>query len=91
MPNHYDFKHYRLSPNAAKLKFKELGWNRSVAFQTRNPLHRAHIEMTYKSMRRLNANLFLHPVVGLTKPGDINHYIRVRCYEHIMKQLPKKV
>ena len=45
--------------------------------------------MTYKSMRRLNANLFLHPVVGLTKPGDINHYTRVRCYEHIIKQYPK--
>ena len=47
--------------------------------------------MTHKSMRRLNANLFLHPVVGLTKPGDINHYTRVRCYEHVMKQYPKKV
>ena len=46
--------------------------------------------MTHKSMRRLNANLFLHPVVGLTKPGDINHYTRVRCYEHVMKKYPKK-
>ena len=46
--------------------------------------------MTYKSMQRLDANLFLHPVVGLTKPGDINHYTRVRCYEHIMKQYPKR-
>ncbi len=90
MPNHYDFKQYRLTPNAAKLKFKNLGWDRIVAFQTRNPLHRAHIEMTYKSMRRLNANLFLHPVVGLTKPEDINHYTRVRCYEHVMKQYPKR-
>ncbi|MDC3166234.1 bifunctional sulfate adenylyltransferase/adenylylsulfate kinase [Candidatus Marinimicrobia bacterium] len=90
MPNHYDYKHYRITPNAAKLKFKDLGWNRIIAFQTRNPLHRAHIEMTYKSMQRLNANLFLHPVVGLTKPGDINHYTRVRCYEHVVKQYPKK-
>ncbi len=90
MPNHYDFKHYRLTPNAAKLKFRELGWDRIIAFQTRNPLHRAHIEMTYKSMRKLNAKLFLHPVVGLTKPGDINHYTRVRCYEHVMKQYPKR-
>ena len=52
-------------------------------------LHRAHIEMTFKSMQRLNANLFLHPVVGLTKPGDINHYTRVRCYEHVMRKYPK--
>ena len=90
MPIHYDYKHYRLTPNAAKLKFKDLGWTKIIAFQTRNPLHRAHIEMTYKSMRRLNANLFLHPVVGLTKPGDINHYTRVRCYEHVVKQYPKR-
>ena len=90
MPNHYDYKHYRLTPEAAKLKFKELGWEKVIAFQTRNPLHRAHIEMTYKSMERLNANLFLHPVVGLTKPGDINHFIRVRCYEHVMKKYSKR-
>tara|TARA_X000000950_G_scaffold277437_1_gene366881 strand:- start:46230 stop:47858 length:1629 start_codon:yes stop_codon:yes gene_type:complete len=89
MPNHYDYNHYRFSPSVAKLKFKELGWDRIIAFQTRNPLHRAHIEMTFKSMRKLKANLFLHPVVGLTKPGDINHYTRVRCYEHVMKQYPK--
>ena len=90
MPNHYDFNRYRLTPSVAKLKFEELGWNKIIAFQTRNPLHRAHIEMTHKSMLRLNANLFLHPVVGLTKPGDINHYTRVKCYEHIMKYYPKR-
>ena len=89
MPNHYDYKHYRLTPDAAKLKFKKLGWEKVIAFQTRNPLHRAHIEMTYNSMKRLDANLFLHPVVGLTKPGDINHFIRVRCYEHVMKKYSK--
>ena len=89
MPNHYDYKEYRLTPNTAQLKFKELGWKRILAFQTRNPLHRAHIEMTFKSMQSLNANLFLHPVVGLTKSGDINHYTRVRCYEHVMKKYPK--
>ena len=55
MPNHYDYKEYRLTPNTAQSKFKELGWKRILAFQTRNPLHRAHIEMTFKSMRETHA------------------------------------
>ena len=90
MPNHYDYKRYRLTPEAAKQKFKKLGWDKIIAFQTRNPLHRAHVEMTFKSMKKLDASLFLHPVVGLTKPGDINHYTRVRCYEHAIKKYPKE-
>ncbi len=89
MPNHYDYKQYRLSPEQTKDKLKEMGWNTIIAFQTRNPLHRAHVEMTLKSMKNLNANLLLHPVVGLTKAGDIDHYTRVRCYEHVIKKYPK--
>ena len=80
MPNHYDYRQYRLSPEDAKNKFQDNEWDRIVAFQTRNPLHRAHVEMTLRSMNELDANLFLHPVVGLTKPGDVDHYTRVRCY-----------
>ena len=90
MPNHYDFKKYRLDPSTAKMEFKKMGWKKIVAFQTRNPMHRAHIEMTLKSMKEINAKLFLHPVVGLTKPGDIDHYTRVRCYEHAIKKYPSK-
>ena len=89
MPNHYDYRRYRLRPNETKEKFKDMGWSKIVAFQTRNPLHRAHIEMTLKSMAELGANLFLHPVVGMTKPGDVDHYTRVRCYEHVIKKYPK--
>ena len=89
MPNHYDYRQYRLRPNEAKIKFKDKGWDKIVAFQTRNPLHRAHIEMTLKSMEELDAKLFLHPVVGMTKPGDVDHYTRVRCYEHIIEKYPK--
>ena len=88
-PTHYDYKKYRLSPKEVKKQFKSNGWKKIVAFQTRNPLHRAHVEMIKSSMRRLNANLLLHPVVGLTKPGDIDYYTRVRCYEHIIKKYPK--
>ena len=89
MPNHYDYRQYRLAPSDVKMKFKEKSWKRVVAFQTRNPLHRAHIEMTMKSMKELDAKLFLHPVVGLTKPGDVDHYTRVRCYQHVIEKYPK--
>ena len=89
MPNHYDYRKYRISPNDAKKEFKKRKWDKVVAFQTRNPLHRAHVEMTLRSMNELNANLFLHPVVGLTKPGDVDHYTRVRCYEHVIEKYPK--
>ncbi len=89
MPNHYDYKRYRLDPNAAKLMFKEKGWEKIVAFQTRNPLHKAHVEMISRSMIELNAKFLLHPVVGQTRPGDIDHHTRVRCYEHVIKRFPK--
>ena len=89
MPNHYDYRELRLNPSDVKKKFKDRGWDRIVAFQTRNPLHRAHIEMTMESMKNLDAKLLLHPVVGMTKPGDVDHYTRVRCYQHVIKKYNK--
>ena len=89
VPNHYDYRKYRISPKNVKNNFNQKGWTNVIAFQTRNPLHRAHVEMTRRSMSDLNANLFLHPVVGMTKPGDVDHYTRVRCYEHVLSQYPK--
>ena len=89
LPRHYDYQHYRHTPSNLKSEFIKRGWGKIIAFQTRNPLHRAHVEMTLEAMKKLNAKLFLHPVVGQTKVGDINHYTRVRCYEHILKRYPK--
>ena len=89
MPNHYDYRELRLNPSNVKKQFEELGWDIIVAFQTRNPLHRAHIEMTLESMKNLNAKLLLHPVVGMTKPGDVDHFTRVRCYQHVIEKYPK--
>ena len=89
MPNHYDYRELRLNPSNVKKQFKEKGWDKIVAFQTRNPLHRAHIEMTIESMKNLNAKLLLHPVVGMTKPGDVDHFTRVRCYQHVIEKYPK--
>ena len=89
LPHHYDYKNLRDSPKHLKQKFKDLGWDNIVAFQTRNPLHKAHVEMTLKALKDLDANLLIHPVVGMTKPGDVDHYTRVRCYQHVLEKYPK--
>ena len=85
---HYDFKLLRDSPSELRGRFRKLGWRRVVAFQTRNPLHRAHQELTFRAAREVQANLLIQPVVGLTKPGDIDHFTRVRCYEHVLGRYP---
>jgi len=89
LPHHYDYQNDRHTPSELRSLFSENGWNKVIAFQTRNPLHRAHVEMTMKSSQDLNANLLIHPVVGMTKPGDVDHYTRVRCYKHVLKKYPK--
>jgi len=87
-PVHYDFRGRRNTPNELRTFFRKLGWRRIVAFQTRNPLHRAHQELTFRAAREAQANLMIHPVVGMTKPGDIDHFTRVRCYEAVLDQYP---
>ena len=87
-PVHYDFRGRRNTPNELRALFRKLGWRRIVAFQTRNPLHRAHQELTFRAAREAQANLLIHPVVGMTKPGDIDHFTRVRCYEAVLDQYP---
>jgi sulfate adenylyltransferase len=89
-PRHYDFKGSRDTPAELRARFKKLGWRKVVAFQTRNPMHRAHQELTFLAARDHEANLLIHPVVGMTKPGDIDHYTRVRCYEHILDEYPEQ-
>jgi sulfate adenylyltransferase len=87
-PTHYDYKSRRDTPNELRAYFRKLGWRRVVAFQTRNPLHRAHQELTFRAAREAQANLLIHPVVGMTKPGDIDHFTRVRCYEAVLDKYP---
>ncbi|GMV69422.1 MAG: putative bifunctional SAT/APS kinase [Pseudomonadota bacterium] len=89
-PTHYDFKSRRHSPLEMRTLFDKLGWRRIVAFQTRNPMHRAHQELTIRAAREAEANLLIHPVVGMTKPGDIDYYTRVRCYEQLLKRYPEQ-
>ena len=87
-PIHYDFKARRDTPNELRAYFRKLGWRKVVAFQTRNPLHRAHQELTFRAAKEAQANLMIHPVVGMTKPGDIDHFTRVRCYEAVLDKYP---
>jgi sulfate adenylyltransferase len=88
-PRHYDFRHLRHSPRELRARFAKLGWQRVVGFQTRNPMHRAHVELTFRAAQQVEANLLLHPAVGLTKPGDVDHYTRVRCYERVLAHYPE--
>ena len=87
-PVHYDFRARRDTPNELRAYFRKLGWRKIVAFQTRNPLHRAHQELTFRAAREAQANLLIHPVVGMTKPGDVDHFTRVRCYEAVLDKYP---
>ena len=87
-PVHYDYRGRRDTPNEMRAMFRKLGWRRVVAFQTRNPLHRAHQELTFRAAKEAQANLLIHPIVGLTKPGDIDHFTRVRCYEAVLDKYP---
>ncbi|MDY6944047.1 MAG: bifunctional sulfate adenylyltransferase/adenylylsulfate kinase [Pseudomonadota bacterium] len=88
-PTHYDFRSLRLTPTEMRAAFDKLGWRRIVAFQTRNPMHRAHQELTHRAAKQVEANLLIQPVVGMTKPGDIDYFTRVRCYENLLRHYPE--
>ena len=89
LPHHYDYQLLRHTPKELKEQFKKSGWKKVVAFQTRNPMHKAHKEIAYKAAIENGANLLIHPVVGPTKPGDVDHYTRVKCYQKILKHFPE--
>jgi sulfate adenylyltransferase len=89
LPTHYDFNSLRLTPAELRNEFERLDWPDVVAFQTRNPMHRAHFELTMRAVKETGAKLLVQPVVGMTKPGDVDHYTRIRCYQHIMEHYPR--
>ncbi len=86
LPRRYDFQPLRLTPAQTRARLEALGRSNVVAFQTRNPLHRAHEELTQRAIREVDGVLLLHPAVGLTKPGDIDHFTRVRTYKALAEQ-----
>jgi len=88
LPSHYDFRSLRLTPAELRGEFSRMGWRRAAAFQTRNPMHRAHQELTFRAAKSVEANLLIHPSVGMTKPGDVDYFTRVRCYQLLLAKYP---
>lgn len=81
LPKRYDFLPLRMTPRQTRSILSQLGYTNVVAFQTRNPIHRAHEELTKRALKKIGGALLIHPVVGLTKPGDVDYFIRVQSYK----------
>jgi sulfate adenylyltransferase len=88
LPEHNDFADLRYTPRELRANFAQRRWTRVVAFQTRNPMHRAHHELTLRAARGADAKLLIHPVVGITKPGDVDYRTRVPCYRALLASYP---
>ncbi|GAM17604.1 hypothetical protein SAMD00019534_007790 [Acytostelium subglobosum LB1] len=90
LPVHYDYNSLRRTPMEVRRLFHANGWTQVIAFQTRNPMHRAHRELTVRAAEcNPGCKLLIHPVVGMTKPGDIDYHTRVKCYQSIMSSYPE--
>jgi sulfate adenylyltransferase len=85
LPKYYDFVELRRTPALVRSRLEEMGNANVVAFQTRNPMHRIHEELTKRAAEEVNGSLLIHPVVGMTKPGDVDHYTRVRGYRALVE------
>lgn len=85
LPVYYDFVELRHTPRQVRGRLAELGRSAVVAFQTRNPLHRVHEELTKRAAEKVGGSLLIHPVVGMTRPGDVDHYTRVRIYRALVE------
>lgn len=91
LPFHYDFETLRDTPTTLRSFFEKQGWRNIVAFHTSKPMHRLHQEITLRAAKQANAHILLHPVVGMSKPGDLHYYARVHCYQAIKKHYPKNL
>lgn len=88
LPTHYDFESLRHTPQDLRDEFKRSGWDKVVAFHTSKPMHRVHQELTTRASKDIGANLLIHPVSGVGKPGELAYYSRVHCYQAVMKYYP---
>jgi sulfate adenylyltransferase len=86
LPKHYDFPEFRQTPAVVRGRLEEMGYSNVVAFQTRNPIHRAHEELTKLAMGRVDGALLIQPIVGMTKPGDVDHFTRARTYKILLER-----
>jgi len=87
-PVHYDFESLWDTPEEMRARFKKMGWRRVVAFQTSKPMHRLQREITLQTAKDIQGHILLHPTVGMTKPGDLQYYARVHCYQAIRQYFP---
>ncbi len=87
-PVHYDFESLWDGPKDLRELFKKMGWRRVVAFQTSKPMHRLQRNLTLQAAKDIGGNILIHPVVGMTKPGDLQYYARVHCYQAMLKRFP---
>ncbi len=85
LPKYYDFVDLRMTPVQVRERLAAMGYSNVVAFQTRNPMHRIHEELTKRAAEEVGGSLLIHPVVGMTKPGDVDHYTRVRVYRNLVE------
>jgi sulfate adenylyltransferase len=88
LPNHYDFESFWDTPEEMRALFKKMGWRRVVSFQTSKPMHRLQREITLQAAKDIQGHILLHPTVGMTKPGDLQYYARVHCYQAIRRHFP---
>jgi len=91
LPSHYDFETLRDTPEELRHLFEKHGWRRVVAFNTSKPMHRLHRDITLQAAKEAQANILLHPSVGMTKPGDLHYYARVHCYQAIRRYYPHEL
>jgi len=88
LPTHFDFETLRDTPGELRHLFTKMGWKNVVGFHTCKPMHRLHREVTLQAAKEAQANILLHPSVGMTKPGDLHYYARVHCYQAIRRHYP---
>jgi sulfate adenylyltransferase len=91
MPMHYDFESIRHTPADLRQLFDDLGWRRVMAFNTSKPMHKLHRDITLQAAKEIQAHILLHPAVGMTKPGDLQYYSRVHCYQAIQRHYPRNM
>ncbi len=92
-PTRYITNKYDKSPSEMKKWIREQGWDNVVVFQTRNPMHRSHMEMTMRCWSKLSNKtlLWIHPVTGVTQEEDVSDNVRMKCYEEVIKEYPQEI
>ncbi len=91
LPVHHDFESFWDTPEEMRALFRKKGWRRVVAFQTSKPMHRLQRDITLQAAKNIQGHILLHPTVGVTKPGDLQYYARVHCYQAVRQHYPQNL